>query len=254
MSLLVFKARIVLAFYRTVYGVLLEVDVTIERMEKYLGQPVKDPYGRVLGTVISFYSDSDGYVTSVEICLGETKFMQVPIDRVKLNNDALVLLPEWQYEAEKVAKRLERLRKRVHAIEDLYAKKEIPRHAYEVFKKKLDEELAKVKEKAEKVKEDLKKKLHELEDTIIQLERAFTAVKISYIAGEIGDKAYKQAADHLRRYLEYTMAERDDVKRYIERIEKLETQPPPLHRAPEKVEGEVPGGEQPLPVVVIEGS
>jgi len=230
--------------------------VTIEVIERYLGQTIKDPYGRVIGHVISFYSDSDGNVTSIEISVGETKFMQIPVDRVKLSGDNIVLLPEWQYDAEKVTKRLERLRKRLHAIEDLYTKKEIPRHAYETFKKKLEDELMKVKDHAQKVKETLKKKIHELEDTIIELERAFTSIKMSYIAGEISDKAYKLAAEQLRRHLEYNMAEKEDVKKYVDKIEKLETQPLPIHpRATGKEEeATIPSEEQPLPVVVIEGT
>ena len=228
------------------------MEVLVETVEKYLGQPIKDPYGRVIGHLISFYSDSDGYVTDLEISVGETSFKQISIDRFKFTSDGVIIVPEWQYEAEKVAKRLERLRKRLYAIEDLYAKKEIPRHAYETFKKKLDTELTKVKNDSKKVKEMLKKKIHELEDTIIELEKAFTSVKMSYIAGEVSDKTYKAAAEQLRKYLEYTTDEKEDVKKHLDRIEKLENQPLPAggeHEAPS-----IPTQESPLPVVVIEGS
>jgi len=227
------------------------MEVQVEKVEKYLGQPIKDPYGRVIGHLVSFYSDSDGYVTDLEICLGEITFKQLPVDRFKFTGEGLILIPEWQYQAEKVAQRLERLKKRLHAIEDLYSRKEIPRHAYETFKKKLEDALMKVKEESRKVKELLKAKTHELEDVIIELEKAFTSVKMSYIAGEVSDKTYKAAADQLRKHLEYAADEKQDIKRYIERLEKLETQPIVKPKEPEPI---IPSQNQPLPVVVIEGS
>ncbi len=229
------------------------MEVYVEKVEKYLGQPVKDPYGRVVGHLISFYSDSDGVVTDLEISFGEVAFKQVPIERFKFTSEGIVLIPEWRHEAEKVAKRLERLKKRLHAIEELYAKKEIPRHAYEAFKKKLEDSLSKAKNDAKRVKEALKKKAHELEDTIMELEKAFTSIKMSYIAGEISEKTYKAAADQLRRHLEYADREKEDVKKYIDRIDKLEKQPVHVPSVSSEATEEIPQS-QPLPVVVIEGS
>lgn len=228
--------------------------VSVEMVEKYLGQSIRDPYGRVVGTLVSFYSDSDGYVTDLEVCLGETVFRQIRVDRFKFTSEGIVLKPEWEYEAEKIVQRLERLKKRLHAIEDLYSKKEIPRHAYDLFKKKLEESLVKTKEDAKKVKEMLKKRMNELEDTLVELEKAFTSIKMSYIAGEISDKTYKAAADQLRKHIEYAINEKDGVKKYLERIEKLETQPIDLTPVSPQVEEEIPSQTQPLPVVVIEGT
>ncbi len=231
------------------------MNVSVETVEKYLGQAVKDPYGRVVGHLISFYSNSDGYVTDLEVCFGETSFKQVNVDRFEFTGEGVTLIPEWQYEAEKTAQRLERLKKRLHALEDLYSKKEIPRHAYDLFKKRLEEELMKAKEEARKVKEMLKTKIHELEDTIVELEKAFTSIKMSYIAGEVSDKTYKAAAEQLRKHIEYAVDEKDDVKKFMEKIEKLENQPIDMSPVtpPSKTE-EIPSQTQPLPVVVIEGS
>ena len=234
------------------------MSISISYVEKYLGKHVKDPYGRVLGVLVSFFGDADGNVDAVEICLGEREFIQVPIDQVRFIQDSVILIPNWQFEAEKVVKRLEILRKRLYALEDLYAKKEIPRHSYELFKKKLEDEFVKAKEEAKKVKDMLKKKVAELEDIIIELDKAFTSVKMSYIAGEISDKTYKTVADQIRKYLEYASHEKEDVKKFIDKMEGLESQPLPIQAVKstgeEKSKEDSLPQEQPMPVVVIDST
>lgn len=228
-------------------------NLKVEEIENYLGKPVNDPYGRRIGHVVSFYSDPDGNVTALEISFGDFEFEEIGINRFSFENGEIILIPEWEHEAKKIENRLERLRKRVAALEDLYAKKEVPRHTYEAFKKKLDEALMKAKEESKKVKDLLKKRQYELEDIIIELEKALTSLKVSYMAGEVPDKAYKVAADQLRKHLEHAQLEKENVKKHLERIEALENQPVDIGISTSLSEEKAPEQNQALPVVVLEG-
>ncbi len=223
--------------------------IKVEFIENYLGKPVNDPYGRRVGHIVSFYSDADGNVTALEISFGDFDFKEIPIERFTFDGGEVILTPEWEFDAKTIENRLERLRKRATALEDLYAKKEIPRHAYEAFKKKLDEALMKAKEEAKEVKANLKKRQAELEDTILELEKAMTSLKVSYIAGEIPDKAYKVAADQIRKHLEHAQLEKESVKKHLEKIDALENQPIDITPATEE---KIPEQEQAVPVVVLE--
>ena len=226
-------------------------ELTVEAIENYLGKPVNDPYGRRVGYIVSFYSDPDGKVTALEISLGDFEFKEISIDRFSFDEGDIILVPEWEYEAKKIENRLERLRKRAAALEDLYAKKEVPRHSYELFKKKVDEALMKAREEAKKVKEMLRKRQYELEDIIVELEKAMTSLKISYMAGEIPDKAYKAAADQIRKHLEHAQLEKESVRKHLERIDALESKPVDIGVS--VTEQEAPEETQALPVVVLEG-
>lgn len=225
--------------------------IRVEDVEKYLGKPVNDPYGRRIGFIIGFYSDPDGNVTSFEISIGDQEFKEMGIDRFELNNGDIVLVPEWEYEVKKIENRLERLRKRVIALNELYAKKEIPKHAYEKFKKNIENELIKTKEDARNIREVLKKRLNVLEDTIVELEKTITSLKMNYIAGEIPEKAYKTAVDQVRKYLDLVQAEKESVKKHLEKIESLEKQPIDIaiKTAEDKIEAPASQG---IPVVVVE--
>ncbi len=228
-------------------------------VEKYLGRIVRDPYGRSIGHLVSFYSDSDGYVTGLEVSFGDTVFREIDIARFKLGSDGVVLEPEWLFLAKRVERKLEILRRRREAVEELYSKKEIQRHAYELFKKRFEDALVKAKEEARRVKTVLVKRKHELEDTIVELEKAISYIKISYIAGEISEKTYKTAVDQLRKHLESAMQEKSDVVKHLEKIEVLESKPllsaSHIHvEEKEQAIGEqpAPAAQQPVPVVVVD--
>jgi flagellar hook-basal body complex protein FliE len=224
----------------------------VEFIENYLGKPVDDPYGRRVGHIVSFYSDADGNVTGLEISFGDFDFKEIPIDRFTFDAGEVILTPECEFKAKQVENRLERLRKRQVALEDLYAKKDIPRHAYESFKKKLDEALMKAKEEAKDVEAELKARQASLEDTIVELEKAMTSLKVSYMAGEIPDKAYKVAADQIRKHLEHSQQEKESVKKHLEKINVLGSQPVDIPTTTTPAAQPPTQQDNALPVVVLE--
>lgn len=229
------------------------IRIRVEDIEDYLGKPVNDPYGRRVGYIIGFYSDSDGYVTSLEISIGDYAFKQITIERFEFENGDIILIPEWEYEAKKIENRLERLRKRIIALNELNAKKDIPVYTYEQYSKDLENTLIKVKEEAREVKNILKNRMHELEDIIVELEKTLTSLKVNYLAGEIPDKAYKTAADHIRKHLDFSQLEKENVKKHLEKIESLEKQPIDIKvRTEEQAKDKPQAQNQALPVVVLE--
>ena len=224
--------------------------IKVESIEGYLGKPVNDPYGRRIGHIVSFYSDPDGNVTALEISFGDFEFREIPIERFRFDGGEVILVPEWEFNAMVIENRLERLRKRITALEDLYAKKEVPKNSYEALKKKLETTFMQAKEEARKVKEQLKKRENELGDTILELEKAMTSLKVSYLAGEVPEKAYKVAADQIRKHMEHAESEKENVKKHLQRIEALENQPVDIGTTP--VVEQPPTQESALPVVVLE--
>ncbi|MEM4757325.1 MAG: CdvA-like protein [Desulfurococcaceae archaeon] len=232
------------------------MSLSVDKVGEYLGKPVNDPYGRRVGYVIGFYSDSDGNVLSFEVSFGDNDFKQISIDRFRFEEGNIILIPEWEYNAIMVDNRLKRIKSRLAALDELYARKEIPAHAYEEYKKKLDENLVKVKEEVKNTKEMLRKRIHDIEDQIVEVEKAMTFLKVSYISGEIYEKPYKTAMDLLRKSLEILSNEKDSVKKHLDRIEALESMPISV-MAPGQV-GKQPESQlpvkQPMQVVVLENT
>lgn len=199
------------------------VQYTVDSMDKYIGQKIKDPYQRAIGSLVSIYSDIDGNVKAVEVLLGDVQFRTLPADRIIIQKDDVILLPEWKYNARKVIERMERAKARAKALDELYAKGEIPKHAYDEYKNNVARDLESLKKDANDAKDLIRKRINELEDQIVQIEKAITALKMSYIAGEIGERGYKPAVDILRQNRDRNLDEKNEAKKFLDIIVKLET-------------------------------
>ncbi|RLG78151.1 MAG: hypothetical protein DRO12_00350 [Thermoprotei archaeon] len=214
------------------------MEFTVDVVVKYLGQPLRDIYGRNIGVVTSIYSDVDGVVNSVEVMTNELIHETIPAKRFDLTSDGLRLLPEWLVEAKEIEKRLDTVRKRLAAVEELYRKGQIPSHAYEEVKGRLSEEMDKLRKRAREAKEKLRKRANDLENMIIHIEKAMTHLLVSYTAGEIPETPFRAAIDKLRFSKQCAQNEKKDVEKHIELIEKLELE------AVKKLEVSIEEGEK----------
>ncbi len=196
--------------------------VQVEDVEKFLGSEVRDPYGRVVGVFVSFYSEVDGNVTGIELVRGDGAPIYVAGDRLEVTPDTLIVIPEWRIEAVRVEKQLDRARKRARAIEDLYSSKEINVQTYEEMKKNIEVTINKLKEKAKNVKNFLRKRLNTIEDEILHIDKAINYLKLGYTSGEVVESRFKTAIDSLRSSKNRYVEEKKDIEKHIELLEKLE--------------------------------
>ncbi|RLG85896.1 MAG: hypothetical protein DRO39_04495 [Thermoprotei archaeon] len=198
------------------------MELTLDVVVKYLGQPLRDIYGRNIGVVTSVYSDVDGVVNSIEVMTNELIHETIPAKRLDITSDGLRLLPEWLVEAREIERRLDTVRKRLAALEELYRKGQIPHYAYEEVKEKLSSEMDRLRKRAKEAKENLKRRMNDLENMIIHIEKAMTHLLVSYTAGEIPETPFRSAIDKLRFSRQTAQNEKKDVEKHIELIEKLE--------------------------------
>lgn len=198
------------------------MELTLDVVVKYLGQPLRDIYGRNIGVVTSVYSDVDGVVNSIEVMTNELIHETIPAKRLDITSDGLRLLPEWLVEAREIERRLDTVRKRLAALEELYRKGQIPHYAYEEVKEKLSSEMDRLRKRAKEAKESLRKRMNDLENMIIHIEKAMTHLLVSYTAGEIPETPFRSAIDKLRFSRQTAQNEKKDVEKHIELIEKLE--------------------------------
>lgn len=196
--------------------------ITIEKTAMYLGQTIFDIYGRKVGTIVGIYSEVDGKITAVEVMINDFNYETVPAERLELRDDSLKVLPEWFVEAQKVEKKLDTLKKRIKALEELYKKNQIPQHAYKELKDKLDKELNKVRTDVKSLKEVMKRRIYELENFILHIEKAMTNLMVCYTSGELPENGFKVSADHLRHARQTTLEERKEIEKHIGIITKLE--------------------------------
>ncbi len=226
--------------------------LTIENVASCLGQPIYDIYGRKIGVLVSVYSDVDGTVTALEVMTNDAIYETIPAERFEYDREGLKLLPEWLVNAKKVEKKLDVLRKRVRALEELHKKGEVPEHAYKELKDKLWREFEKAKADAKTLKEDLRKRSYELENFVLHIEKAMTHLMVSYTAGEVPEQGFKSSMDMLRYAKQTAIAEKRAIEEHIALITKLEREA--LNATSGEGEVTAPASTGPITVKVVNSS
>ncbi|MEM4502492.1 MAG: CdvA-like protein [Ignisphaera sp.] len=198
------------------------MSITIEKIATCLGQSISDVYGRKIGVVVGIYSEVDGRVTALEVMINDSTYETIPAERLESKDDGVKVLPEWLVETQKLERKLDILRKRVKALEELYKKNQVPQHAYKELKEKFDKEINKVKAEVKSLKDTIRKRQYEIENFIIHIEKAMTNLMISYTSGELPENGFKVSADFMRYAKQTALDEKKDIEKHVSLLSKLE--------------------------------
>ncbi|MFN4046582.1 MAG: CdvA-like protein [Acidilobaceae archaeon] len=207
------------------------LSLRVEVVSQLVGQEVEDSYGRVLGILVSFNSDVNGNVRSIEIKVADKGLDSVEGDRLQVTDGKLTIIPEWKYEALKVIEALDRAYRRRRALETLTSGSDIPAEIVENLKRVLNEEIKNLKIRAEKVGRMIKDRLATIEDESLHISKAIVDIQTLYFSGEVGEKSYTQSMNHLKKLREKLIEEKNDAKKTLDKLEKTVeatiTQQPP---------------------------
>jgi len=195
--------------------------VPSETLVKSVGQLIKDVYGREVGYVVSVNTEVDGSVTEVAIARDST-IMVVDPSRFKLEGDTLVIIPEWKAETQKVTSSLDKIRRKLKALEELYNRGEIDRSDYEEMRRKFNSESNKLKESISKLKSTLKNRLSEIDEQLMKIERTLISLKIGYLSAEIDERAYKSSLEQLKKVKESYIQEKDDIRKTLDKLDSVD--------------------------------
>lgn len=194
--------------------------IKVEEVAKFAGKEVQDEYGRVLGWLVSFQSNVDGTVEYIDVKIADTSIERIGAERVKVNEDKLMVIPEWKHFSLKVIEALDRAYRRKRALETLSSQNDIPGDVIDIIKKKVAEEIKKLKLDAQEATKMIKERVRQLEDENLKLAGSIANLQILYFSGELDDKGYTQSINHLRRLKEAALQEKADAKRVQDRLEK----------------------------------
>ncbi|RLI34107.1 hypothetical protein DRO53_04405 [Candidatus Bathyarchaeota archaeon] len=226
-----------------------------EALQKFIGKPAKDIYRRYIGYVVGITLDSNGRLNSVGVDRGGS-FEECSSSQVIIEDDSLVLVPNWKMEAEKFRKEHDLTKKRFQALDELLKNHEIPEYVYNELCSQYKNSLMKLEEEHKTLIEGLRNRVKELENHIHHLERFLGHLKVQHKAGEISDETYTLASEYLNSVITKTVQAKKDVENTLnllvsppKEVEEAEYEelPPKPEVKPEKREG----GEEPLVVRVI---
>ncbi|MEM2339249.1 MAG: CdvA-like protein [Nitrososphaerales archaeon] len=186
--------------------------MSLEAVRSLIGKPVKDAYGRYVGYVIGMYIDALGQLKAIGVDEGKGSFSEYNSDRILIDNESLIILPNWKIDVDKLKKEKQQTELRTKALEELHNSGEIPRYVYEDLRKQYEDDLKKLQSAYNSLIESLQKRIVELDQQKENLEKFLGRIKVQNKTGEIDERTYKVMSDYILSILEKNYLEKRDIE------------------------------------------
>ena len=182
-----------------------------QALNQMMKQQVKDTYGRFIGHVIGFSLDNVGQMKGMGVELGAGYFKEYPNDRVIMDGESIVILPEWKDQVERLKKNSAVAQKRSEVLEELRSEGEVPQYVYEELKSTYDTEINDLRSSYDSITALLQSRVKELETRRIDVERFLGGLKVQFRAKEIDDETYKIASETMVEMMKKDEQERSEI-------------------------------------------
>lgn len=178
----------------------------------YLGKPVKDEYGHIIGTMASFLVTPGGRINGVFIEHGDGQIKRYSRDQIKTENDEVVLFSTLKMKADSFCDQIPLLWRKTQAIKDLNEKKKIPEDMYGDLYSSFEGALNQLKTEAESTISDIEKEIEKCTRRVKELNSALINLEIEREIGQIDEESYQNAIEMVREGLKRINAEKDDFE------------------------------------------
>lgn len=194
-----------------------------ETLRKLIGKSVKDIYGRYVGKVVGLVVDISGQLKSIGVDEGSGNFVEYHNSRILLDNETLVIVPNWKMDIEKIKRESTISQKRFLALEELSKEGEIPQYVYEEMYKQYSENIHRLQESYKTLTEELKGRIEELDCQREDLEKFLGNVKVQYKTSEIDEETYRVASENVTMMRDRDSKEKDDIFAILNSLSSPET-------------------------------
>jgi hypothetical protein len=178
----------------------------------YLGKPVKDEYGHIIGTMASFVVTPGGRVNAVFIEHGDGLIKQYSSDQVKTDNEEVVLHAPLRMKATNFCNQIPLLWRKTQAIKDLNEKKKIPEDMYGDLYSSFEGALNQLKAEAESTVTEIDKEIETCVQRVKDLNSALINLEIEKEIGQIDEESYQTAIEMVKDGLRRVNAEKNDFE------------------------------------------
>lgn len=192
----------------------------LEIMKRYLGKPITDPFGNIVGKVVGLSFDSKNEVKGIAIESGDGDLMRLPMERIIVNENSIHLEQPWRIEANELDRMYEVIANRIQALEELYNSGEIEEEIYAELHKSHKSALEELEERRKSLIEGLRAKISEKVEEIKELQMFLANNKILRASGEVDEYSYRISNDAIRRGLQRSISEKKEMEELLDRLER----------------------------------
>lgn len=197
---------------------LLNVDIA----KKLLSKTVSDPYGRKLGKIVGFSTDSKKSIASIGIELNNGDFQCYPCSQISIENDSVIINYLWKEEAEHLAEEFALILRKNSALNKLHNGGEISPEVYDEMQKQHEATMKDLVERCQALSDELRGRIKALNIQIGELKTFLANVKIEYLLGNV-DEECRVSSETLQTILSRILLEKEDMEIALNNIPKNPT-------------------------------
>jgi len=178
----------------------------------YIGKPIKNEYGRVVGKVASFALTPNGRFDAVFVEFGDGQFTKQPMETLKFNGAEVTFISKIKNQAGILCDQIPLIWRKDQALKDLNDKRKIAPDLYQELHNSFTSVLTQLKKDAQVIVEEATIEIERCREEISSLSYAIANLEIEHEIGKVDEENYKNAFALLQDTLKRATSEKTDFE------------------------------------------
>jgi hypothetical protein len=178
----------------------------------FVGQQIKDEYGRQIGRVASFKVTPAGRIDGVFVEHGDGEFLSYSNELIRIDNGNLVISPQLKLKANSLCKEIPLIWRKDRALSELVDKKKIPPEMYDDLHNTFEGALNQLRDNAKDLVKDIDGEVDRCNRQIHSLHSALINLEIEREIGRLNGDTYENALAIIQSGLKGVNAEKSDLE------------------------------------------
>lgn len=178
----------------------------------YIGKPIKNEYGRIVGKVASFALTPSGKFDAVFVEFGDGQFTKQPIENLKFSGSEVTFVSKIKNQANVLCDQIPLIWRKDQALKDLSDKRKIAPELYQELHNSFSNVLTQLKKDAQVIVDESTIEIERCQEEITSLSYAIANLEIEHEIGKVDEENYKSAFALLQDTLKRATSEKTDFE------------------------------------------
>ena len=176
----------------------------------YIGKPIKNEYGRIIGKVASFALTPSGKFDAVFVEFGDGQFTKQPMETLKFIGAEVTFISKIKNQAIILCDQIPLIWRKDQALKDLNGKRKISPDLYQELHNSFTSVLTQLKKDAQIIVDEAAIEIERCQEEISSLSYAIANLEIEHEIGKVDEENYKNAFALLQETLKRATLEKTD--------------------------------------------
>jgi hypothetical protein len=178
----------------------------------YIGKPIKNEYGRIIGKVASYALTPSGKFEAAFVEFGDGQFSKQPIESLRFNGAEVTFISKIKNQANVLCDQIPLIWRKDEALKDLNDKRKISSEVYQELHDSFNGVLTQLKKDAQIIIDEATIEIERCQEEKSSLSYAIANLEIEHEIGKVDEENYKSAFSVLQEALKRATTEKTDFE------------------------------------------